>query len=104
TSHGHAICSAGKDDDGVAWLDGRLFVLRDKTGKFDTRVDIELGECVAQMRADGVGRDKETLADLTVAEAERDETDDVQFRGRQRFPAGSCRCGGSDATADAERA
>ena len=91
------------EHDGVAWLGERLFVLGDKTGKFDTRVDAELGERVAEMRAHGVRRDEETLADLTIAEAERDETDDVQLRGRQRFPAGSCRCGGADATTDPER-
>jgi len=103
TSHGHAICSAGKEDDGVVWLGARPFVLRDKTGELDPRVDSELGERVAEMRAHGVGRDEETLADLTIAKAERDETHDVQLRGRQSFPASSCRCGGADATTDTER-
>jgi len=41
------------EDDGVAWLGERLFVLRDKTGKFNTRVDAKLGERVAEMRAHG---------------------------------------------------
>jgi hypothetical protein len=77
--------------------------MRNKTGKFDTRVDTELGERVAKMGAHGVGRDEETLADVTIAKAERDETDDLQLGGRQSFPADSCRCGGADAPTDAER-
>src|SRR5258706_829331 len=59
------------------------FVLRDETGKFDTRVDTKLGERVPEMRAHGVWRDKETLADLTISEAERDETDKVELPGCQ---------------------
>jgi len=93
----------GREDDGVAWLDGRLVLLRNKTGKLDTRVDIELGERVAEMCAHGVGRDEETLADLTIAKAERDETDDLHLRGSPSFPASSCRCGGADTTTDTER-
>jgi len=91
------------EDDGVAWSGKRLFVLRDKTGKFNTRVDAKLGERVAEMRAHGVGRDEETLADLTIGVTKSDETDDVQLRGRQSFPAGSCRCSGTHATTDPER-
>jgi hypothetical protein len=91
------------EHDGVAWSGERLFVLGDKTGKFDTRVDAKLGERVAEMRAHGVGRDEETLADLTIAEAERDETNNFKLRGRQGLRAGSGRCGGADTTTDPQR-